>query len=66
LLYLSPYLPDYNPIEEAFSKIKSFLRRNSDYFLASSNSAGMIYDMSLAMSIITADDATGYFRHAGY
>ncbi len=27
LLYLPPYSPDYNPIEEAFSKIKGFLRR---------------------------------------
>jgi transposase len=27
LLYLPPYSPDYNPIEEAFSKVKRFLRR---------------------------------------
>jgi transposase len=30
--YLPPYSPDLNPIEEAFSKIKSFIRRNRDYF----------------------------------
>ncbi len=27
LLYLPPYSPDFNPIEEAFSKIKGFLRQ---------------------------------------
>lgn len=28
LLYLPAYSPDYNPIEEAFSKIKRFLRKS--------------------------------------
>ena len=28
LLYLPPYLPDFNPIEEAFVFMKAFLRRN--------------------------------------
>jgi transposase len=27
LLYLLPYSPDLNPIEEAFSKVKSLLRQ---------------------------------------
>jgi transposase len=27
LLYLPPYSPDLNPIEEAFSKVKSLLRQ---------------------------------------
>jgi transposase len=27
LLYLPPYSPDFNPIEQAFSKIKGLLRR---------------------------------------
>ncbi len=27
LLYLPPYSPDFNPIEEAFSRIKGFLRQ---------------------------------------
>ena len=26
LLYLPPYSPDFNPIEQAFSKLKSYLR----------------------------------------
>src|ERR671923_2906226 len=27
LIYLPPYSPDFNPIEEAFAKIKALLRR---------------------------------------
>lgn len=27
LIYLPPYIPDYNPIEKMWSKIKSFLRK---------------------------------------
>jgi transposase len=30
--FLPPYSPDLNPIEEAFSKIKAFIRRHSDIF----------------------------------
>src|SRR3712207_9382123 len=30
LLYLPPYSPDLNPIEEAFSKIKGLLRKAED------------------------------------
>ncbi|KAF8836321.1 hypothetical protein BDN67DRAFT_911410, partial [Paxillus ammoniavirescens] len=64
LEYLPPYSPDYNPIEEAFSKIKAFIRRNDDYFSADTN--GLIYDMHVAMGIVTESDAIGYFMHAGY
>jgi len=39
--YLPPYSPDLNPIEEAFSKIKHFLRRHQDYYLATTDD-GMI------------------------
>jgi hypothetical protein len=65
LEYLPPYSPDLNPIEEAFSKIKAFICRNCDIFLASTR-AGIMFDLLEAMNIITADDAEGYFRHAGY
>jgi len=27
VLYLPPYSPDFNPIEEAFAKIKSLMRK---------------------------------------
>jgi transposase len=61
--YLPPYSPDLNPIEEAFSKIKAFIRRNRDLFAAS---PGSFFDMQAAMDCITESDALGYFMHAGY
>jgi hypothetical protein len=33
LLYLPAYSPDFNPIEEAFSAMKAWLRRNQDFVL---------------------------------
>jgi transposase len=63
--YLPPYLPDLNPIEEAFSKIKYFLRRHQDYYQAETGD-GMLYDMYEIMEIITAEDAIGYFMCSGY
>lgn len=63
--YLPPYSPDLNPIEEAFSKIKAFIRRNNDLFLAEKGN-GFIYDMMEALTVITHMDAMGYFIHSGY
>lgn len=65
LEYLPPYSPDLNPIEEAFSKIKHFIRRHHMYYLATRGN-GVIYDMIEVLDIITPDDAAGYFANAGY
>jgi transposase len=65
LEYLPPYSPDLNPIEEAFSKIKHFLRRHQDYFSATVGD-GILADMLDVLQIIEPDDAAGYFIHAGY
>ena len=63
--YLPPYSPDLNPIEEAFSKIKHFLQRYQNYYLATVDD-GIIFDMYEVMDIITPEDAAGYFGHDGY
>jgi uncharacterized protein YbgA (DUF1722 family) len=63
--FLPPYSPDLNPIEEAFSKIKHWLRRHQEYYLATTRD-GIIFDMYEVMEIVTPDDAHGYFVHAGY
>jgi hypothetical protein len=54
-----------NPIEEAFSKIKYWIRRYQDYYSATTGD-GILFDMYEVMDIITAADAEGYFVHAGY
>jgi hypothetical protein len=54
-----------NPIEEAFSKIKHWLRRYQDYYGAAEG-ADIFYDMWEVLEIFTPDDAEGYFFHASY
>jgi transposase len=61
LLYLPPYSPDLNPIEEAFSKIKGLLRKAG----ARSREA-LIEAMGRALEAITFEDARGFFEHCGY
>ena len=61
LVYLPPYSPDLNPIEEAFSKIKGFIRKaeaRTREALAEATGA--------AISAVTARDARGFFEHCGY
>jgi transposase len=61
LIYLPSYSPDFNPIEEAFAKIKDILRR------AGARTKDALVDvLSEALSAISARDARGYFEHAGY
>jgi transposase len=61
LLYLPPYSPDLNPIEEAFSKIKNPLRKAE----ARSREA-LVEAMGAANSAITSADVRGFFEHCGY
>jgi hypothetical protein len=63
IVYLPPYSPDLNPIEEAISKVKAWIRRNADLFTSDD---GLLYDIKLAMDVITPEDAISYFHHAGY
>jgi hypothetical protein len=61
VLRLPPYSPDFNPIEMAISKIKSFLRK-----LARRNLDALFEAIDEAMNQITARDALGFIRHCGY
>ena len=61
LLYLPPYSPDLNPIEEAFAKIKSLLRKAEARTREASVEA-----MGQAISAVSARDAQGFFKHCGY
>jgi transposase len=61
LLYLPPYSPDLNPLEEAFSKIKGLLRR------AEARSREAHFEvMGVALSAINSQNARGFFEHRGY
>ncbi len=61
LMYLPPYSPDFNPIEEAFAKIKGILRKAE----ARSREA-LIEAIAQAISVVSARDARGFFEHCGY
>ena len=61
LIYLPAYSPDFNPIEEAFAKIKDMLRQ------AGARTKDALIDvLGDALSAISVQDARGYFEHAGY
>jgi transposase len=61
LVYLPPYSPDLNPIEEAFSKIKDFIRKAE-----ARTREALVEAMGAAISAVTARDARGFFEHCGY
>ncbi len=62
VLYLPPYSPDLDPIEEAFSKAKNALRRAKARTLEA-----LLFDATHhALSAITVRDARGFFAHSGY
>jgi DDE superfamily endonuclease len=61
LLYLPPYSPDLNPIEQAFSKVKGLLRK------AEARTRGALIEaMGRALDAVTIRDVRGYFGHCGY
>ena len=59
--YLPPYSPDLNPIEPAWAKLKSGLRRAQARSLDQLDA-----HMPHALRQITSGNAQGWFRHAGY
>ena len=61
LLFLPPYSPDLNPIEEAFSKVKASLRR-----ARARSRETLVGAIGRAISAVTARDARGFFEHCGY
>lgn len=61
LWFLPPYSPDLSPIEEAFSKIKSLLRR-----AAARTRDALDAAIADALDQITPADACGFFAHCGY
>jgi transposase len=61
LIFLPPYSPDLNPIEEAFSQLKTLLRKENARTLAQTSTCiGRLLDQ------VTATASANYFREAGY
>ena len=62
LIYLlPPYSPDFNPIEQAFSKLKNYLRE-----ACARTQQTLMEVIGEALHTITVSDAEGFFKHCGY
>jgi transposase len=61
LRFLPPYSPDFNPIEQAFAKLKAFLRaarpRNFDQ---------VVELVAIALPLFTPRECLNFVRHCGY
>jgi len=58
-LFLPPYSPELNPIEEAFSKIKHCVRKQKPR-----TSEALYQAIKSGISMVTQDDAIGYINHS--
>lgn len=60
LRYLPPYSPDFNPIEQMWSKVKAYLKGKK------ARTEETLYEaIGEALSIVTVEDAKGYFSNCG-
>jgi len=58
VVYLSPYSPDFSPIENCWSKVKEFLRARSARTYAELDKA-----IADALAAVTTKDIIGWFTH---
>ena len=61
LLYLPRYSPEFNPIEPAWAKMKERLKAK-----AARSLEALEAELKPALDTITAQNARGWIRHAGY
>ena len=59
--HLPPYSPDFNPIEQMWSKVKEILRS-----LEARTAEALLDAIGVALRAVTATDAHGWFAHCGY
>jgi transposase len=61
LLYLTPYSPDFNPIENAFAKLKALLRKTAERTID-----GLWSAIGRFLDLFTRAECRNYFAAAGY
>jgi transposase len=61
LLYLPPYSPDFNPIENAFAKLKALLRKTAERSIQ-----GLWSAIGATVGAFTPQECANYFAAAGY
>jgi len=63
LIYLPPYSPDFNPIEQAFHSVKAWLRRHEAEAVLPEARPWLIQQATMS---VTAEDAEGWILNSGY
>ena len=61
LLFLPPYSPDFNPIENAFAKLKALLRKAAERTVA-----GLWHAIGRIVDTFSPRECANYFAAAGY
>jgi len=61
LLYLPPYSPDFNPIENAFSKLKALLRKAAERTVS-----GLWSTIGHICDLFSPPECANFFSAAGY
>lgn len=61
VLYLPPYSPDFNPIEQAFSKLKALVRK-----LKLRNMEDLWKSLGELCDVFSPEECMSYFKHTGY
>jgi transposase len=61
LLFLPPYSPDFNPIENSFAKLKAMLRKTAERTVE-----GLWDAIGRIIDTFTPDECANYFAAAGY
>jgi transposase len=61
VLFLPAYSPDFSPIEEMFSKVKTWLGR-----MKARTREALEEAIAQALLTVTSQDARGWFEHCGY
>jgi transposase len=61
LCYLPSYSPDFNPIELAFSKVKTAMRR-----IEARTHEALVNALGPVLDTVTTADVRGWYRHCGY
>lgn len=61
LCYLPSYSPDFNPIELAFSKLKTAIRR-----VEARTHAAVVQALGSLLGTVSMQDAIAWYRHCGY
>ena len=67
--FLPPYSPDYNPIELAFSAIKSYIKRHGEMVrtvMTEMDNTSISLQLNEAVFSVSSDNAKGWFKACGY